>query len=151
MVSRGKHRIRQEFSVGEVASRSGVAISTLHFYEGKGLIRSWRNQANHRRYYRDVLRRIAVIKVAQRAGIPLVTIREALAELPDQRTPTAEDWKRLSSQWKAELDTRITKLTELRDQLGGCIGCGCLSMEDCPLRNPWDELSERGAGPQLLD
>ncbi|MDN3554887.1 redox-sensitive transcriptional activator SoxR [Halomonas maura] len=149
-MAQGKHSIPRELGVGEVASRSGVAVSTLHFYEAKGLIHSWRNPANHRRYCRDVLRRVAVIKVAQRAGIPLGTIREALAQLPDQRTPTAGDWQRLSTQWKEELDARITRLTELRDRLGGCIGCGCLSMEDCPLRNPWDELSERGSGPQLL-
>ncbi|MEX1081559.1 MAG: redox-sensitive transcriptional activator SoxR [Halofilum sp. (in: g-proteobacteria)] len=139
-----------ELSVGELADRSGVAVSTLHFYESKGLIASHRNQSNHRRYPREVLRRVAVIRVAQRAGIPLAQIRETLANLPDQRTPTAVDWRRLSAEWQAELDARIAHLTELRDQLGECIGCGCLSVESCPLRNPWDELGREGSGPRLL-
>jgi MerR family redox-sensitive transcriptional activator SoxR len=150
MGRQAKSRFPRELSVGEVAERSGVAISTLHFYEAKGLIASRRNQSNHRRYPRDVLRRVAVIKVAQRAGIPLAQIRDALDALPRNRTPTAADWQTLSAQWKAELDTRITKLIELRDQLSGCIGCGCLSLESCPLRNPWDTLSEEGCGPRLL-
>lgn len=138
-------------TVGEVAKRSGVAVSTLHFYESEGLISSWRNQGNQRRYAREVLRRVAVIKVAQRSGIPLASIRKALEALPGRRTPTAEDWKKLSAKWKADLNDRITRLTRLRDQLNGCIGCGCLSLGVCPLRNPCDRLSKRGPGPQLLD
>jgi MerR family transcriptional regulator, redox-sensitive transcriptional activator SoxR len=138
-------------SVGQVAERSGVAVSTLHFYEAEGLIRSWRNQGNQRRYAREVLRRIAVIRVAQRAGISLAAIRAALKTLPDERTPTAEDWKRLSQVWRADLDLRIQRLMGLRDQLDGCIGCGCLSLGVCPLRNPWDELGRQGPGPRLLD
>ncbi|MFC5358804.1 redox-sensitive transcriptional activator SoxR [Azospirillum himalayense] len=141
----------KDLSVGEVAERSGVAVSTIHFYESKGLIASWRSSGNQRRFPRDVLRRIAVIKVAQRLGVPLATIAEALKTLPDGRTPTAEDWKRLSAAWKADLDERIAVLTKLRDGLEGCIGCGCLSLGECPLRNPWDELSEDGPGPRLLD
>ena len=144
-------QIHRELTVGEVARRSGVAISTLHFYEAEGLIRSWRNQGNHRRYARDVLRRVAIIRVAQRAGISLASIREALKTLPDQRTPTTEDWTRLSAMWRADLDDRIARLTRLRDQMDGCIGCGCLSLESCPLRNPWDRLSNQGPGPRLLD
>jgi MerR family redox-sensitive transcriptional activator SoxR len=140
-----------ELSVGQVAARSGVAVSTLHFYESQGLIKSWRNQGNHRRYLREVLRRVAVIKVAQRTGIPLASIRKALSSLPNGRTPTADDWTRLSAKWKAELDDRIHRLTRLRDQLTGCIGCGCLSLGVCPLRNPWDRLSEQGPGPRLLE
>src|SRR5215831_2829633 len=93
-------KLHRELTVGEVARRSGVAVSTLHFYESKGLIKSWRNQGNQRRYARDVLRRVAVIKVAQRTGIPLESIREALLVLPDERTPTAEDWGRLSRKWR---------------------------------------------------
>ncbi len=138
-------------SVGEVAARSGVAVSTLHFYEAEGLIRSWRNQGNQRRYAREVLRRIAVIRVAQRAGISLAAIRDALKTLPEERTPTAEDWRKLSQSWRADLDQRIRRLVGLRDQLDGCIGCGCLSLGVCPLRNPWDELGRLGPGPQLLD
>lgn len=144
-------RFPRELSVGEVAQRSGVAVSTLHFYESKGLIKSWRNEGNQRRYAREVLRRVAVIKVAQRTGIPLESIRQALEELPDNRTPDAEDWKRLSGKWRTELDDRIQRLIGLRDQLDGCIGCGCLSLGVCPLRNPWDKLGEEGPGPRLLD
>ncbi|MBQ5949291.1 redox-sensitive transcriptional activator SoxR [Massilia sp. ST3] len=137
-------------SVGEVARRSGVAVSALHFYESKGLIHSVRSAGQQRRYGRDVLRRVAVIKVAQRIGISLASISTALASLPEGRTPTAGDWARMSSLWRRELDERILQLTRLRDQLDGCIGCGCLSIEACRLRNPLDELSEQGSGPQLL-
>jgi MerR family transcriptional regulator, redox-sensitive transcriptional activator SoxR len=143
--------IRKELTVGEVAARSGVAVSAIHFYEAKGLIRSRRNPGNQRRYPREILRRVAVIKVAQRIGMPLVTIREALATLPRGRTPTAADWKRLSALWKRGLDDRIERLTRLRDSLTGCIGCGCLSLKVCPLRNPKDRLGGEGPGPRLLD
>lgn len=146
-----EHSVAAELSVGEVAARSGVAISTLHFYEAEGLIRSWRNAGNQRRYPRAVLRRIAVIRVAQRTGISLASIRDALKTLPNGRTPTAEDWHKLSARWRAELNDRIARLTRLRDQLDGCIGCGCLSLGACPLRNPWDKLAEEGPGPRLLD
>lgn len=143
--------IGRRLAVGEVASRSGVAVSAIHFYESKGLIKSVRSEGNQRRYARDVLRRVAVIKVAQRIGISLASIHDALAELPEERTPTVTDWAKLSARWKAELDDRIAKLTQLRDQLSDCIGCGCLSIEACKLRNPLDELSEHGSGPRLLD
>jgi len=138
-------------SVGEVAARSGIAVTAIHFYEAEGLIKSWRNPGNHRRYGRDVLRRLAVIKVAQRAGIPLATIRDALRALPKERAPTAADWAKLAARWRSDLDERIQRLTRLRDQLDGCIGCGCLSLEACPLRNPWDVLGDSGPGPRLLD
>ena len=138
-------------TVGEVAARSGVTVSTLHFYESEGLIRSWRNQGNQRRYAREVLRRVAVIRVAQRAGISLAAIRDALKTLPDERTPTREDWARLSAAWRADLNDRIERLTRLRDQLDGCIGCGCLSLGVCPLYNPADKLGKLGPGPQILD
>jgi MerR family redox-sensitive transcriptional activator SoxR len=98
-----------------------------------------------------VLRRVAVIRVAQRIGISLASIREALAALPEGRTPTVKDWSKLSAKWRSELDDRIAKLSQLRDQLNDCIGCGCLSIEVCKLRNPLDELSEQGPGPRLLD
>src|ERR1700691_3082610 len=138
-------------TVGEVAARSGVAVSTLHFYESKGLIKSWRNSGNQRRYAREVLRRVAVIKVAQRTGIPLASIRKALKALPGERTPTAQDWKNLSAAWRAGLKDGVDRLIRLRDQLDGCIGCGCLSLGVCPLRNPFDRLSAQGPGPRLLD
>jgi MerR family redox-sensitive transcriptional activator SoxR len=142
--------IGRRLSVGEVAQRSGVAVSALHFYEAKGLIKSVRSAGQQRRYGRDVLRRVAVIKVAQRIGIPLASIGAALASLPEGRTPTAADWAQLSSVWRKELNERIAQLTRLRDQLDSCIGCGCLSIEACRLRNPLDALSCQGSGPQLL-
>jgi MerR family redox-sensitive transcriptional activator SoxR len=140
-----------ELGVGEVAARCGVAVSAIHFYESKGLIASWRNGSNQRRFPREALRRVSIIKVAQRLGIPLASIKAALDSLPKGRTPTDKDWRILSARWHADLDERIAKLARLRDQLTGCIGCGCLSMKECPLRNPWDELSEKGPGPQLLE
>lgn len=143
--------VRVPLSVGEVAHRSGVTIATIHFYETKGLIHGWRSEGNQRRFARDVLRRVAIIKVAQHAGIPLATIKAALDELPSGQTPTARDWQRLSTTWRNMLTDRIRSLTQLRDQLDGCIGCGCLSMEDCPLRNPSDRLAEFGSGAVLLE
>lgn len=148
MVSRGE--AKRQLSVGEVAKRSGVAVSTIHFYEAKGLIAGERNAGNQRRYRREILRRVAIIKVAQRAGIPLATIQEALGEVPAGRTPTLEDWQRLSGRWKAMLEGRIADLVQLRDQLESCIGCGCLSLQECPLRNPADMLGQSGKGAVLL-
>src|SRR6266571_1334886 len=121
--------LQPELSVGEVAKRSGVAVSAIHFYESKKLLSSWRNAGNQRRYPREALRRISIIKVAQRLGIPLASIKSALDSLPKGRTPTDQDWRKLSARWHAELDERITKLKRLRDHLTGCIGCGCLSMK----------------------
>src|ERR1700722_9926849 len=144
-------QIRQPLTVGEVAERSGVAISAVRFYEAEGLIQSTRNAGNQRRFARETLRRVAVIKVAQRLGIPLASIREALKSLPEGRTPTAADWNKLSARWRAELDDRIDKLQQLRNQLSTCIGCGCLSLADCPLRNPLASLAQQGPGPRLLD
>lgn len=142
--------VKRPLSVGEVAERSGAAVSTLHFYEREGLIESWRTQGNQRRYGRDVLRRIAVIRVAQRAGVPLAEIREALGALPHGRTPTQKDWTRLSTSWRNRLSDRIEALNKLRDGLDDCIGCGCLSVKQCPLRNPGDHLGKIGSGPVLL-
>ncbi|SEP85064.1 MerR family transcriptional regulator, redox-sensitive transcriptional activator SoxR [Faunimonas pinastri] len=143
--------VRVPLSVGEVARRSGVTIATVHFYEAKGLIQGWRSEGNQRRYARDVLRRVAIIRIAQRAGIPLATIKAALDELPSGRVLTAKDWKHLSTIWRDMLTDRIRGLTQLRDQLDGCIGCGCLSMDDCPLRNPGDRLRQFGDGAVLLE
>jgi MerR family redox-sensitive transcriptional activator SoxR len=143
-------QLSKPLTVGEVADRSGVAVSAIHFYEAKGLISSWRNSGNQRRYSRDVLRRVAIIKVAQRIGIPLADIHETLQSLPQGRTPTAADWRELSDRWRQELDERIHYLTQLRNQLTDCIGCGCLSIESCRLRNPYDELSEQGPGPRRI-
>jgi len=137
-------------TVGEMAARSGVAVSTLHFYESKGLIQSERSSGNQRRFSRAELRRIAIIKVAQRAGISLSEIRDALSTLPKRRPVSANDWTQMSKRWKGDLDARIRRLTALRDQLGDCIGCGCLSIDSCPLRNPMDFLGDEGPGPRLV-
>jgi MerR family transcriptional regulator, redox-sensitive transcriptional activator SoxR len=139
-----------ELTVGQLAARSGVAVSALHFYENKGLIRSRRTAGNQRRYPRDILRRVAFIRLSQRVGIPLSTIRDALARLPDERTPTPDDWARLSAAWRGELDERIERLRRLRDDLTECIGCGCLSLGHCRLANPDDRLGEQGPGPRRL-
>ncbi|MFJ3077774.1 MULTISPECIES: redox-sensitive transcriptional activator SoxR [Pseudomonas] len=136
-----------QLSVGQLAARSGVAVTALHFYETKGLIHSSRNTGNQRRYPRAMLRRVAVIKMAQRLGIPLAEIATALATLPSHHTPTAEDWQRLSARWREDLSRRIDEMVMLRDQLDGCIGCGCLSLKECPLRNRQDHLAEAGPGP----
>ncbi len=138
-----------DLSVGEVARRSGLAVSALHFYESRGLLASVRNAGNQRRYPRSVLRRVAVIKVAQRMGVPLASIAQALQALPAGRTPTVSDWRRLSQRWREDLDERIRTLTALRDQLDGCIGCGCLSLKVCPLRNAQDALAQQGPGPHF--
>jgi len=136
--------------IGDVARRSGVAVSTLHFYEAQGLLVAQRTSGNQRRYSRSVLRRIAVIRAAQSLGISLGEIAKALKTLPGQRTPTKADWARLSSQWRASLSQRIEDLTALRDRLQGCIGCGCLSLRACHLYNSNDRLGNQGAGPQRL-
>ena len=132
-----------ELTVGQLAARSGAAVSALHFYESKGLISSRRTTGNQRRYSRDALRRVAFVRAAQRVGIPLATIRDALSELPEERTPTREDWA-------SELDDRITQLTPLRDHLTDCIGCGCLSLDTCVLSNPDDVFGDRLTGSRLL-
>lgn len=137
-------------TIGEVAKRSGLAVSALHFYERRHLISSTRTEGNQRRYPRDVLRRLAVIQVAQRVGVPLKEIAEALRTLPQGRTPTRRDWTRLSAHWRASLDARIDGLTRLRDQLDTCIGCGCLSIRRCGLYNPGDVRAGAGPGPRLL-
>ncbi|PWK63870.1 MerR family redox-sensitive transcriptional activator SoxR [Aminobacter sp. AP02] len=139
-----------ELTVGEVAKRSGVAVSALHFYETRGLIHSHRTAGNQRRYSRDVLRRVAVIRIAQDVGISLADIAAALATLPDGRTPTREDWSLLSTAWRHDLDHRIEQLKKLRDGLTDCIGCGCMSIDKCPLRNREDRLSRQGPGPRRL-
>lgn len=139
-----------ELTVGQVARRSGVAVSALHFYETRGLIRSHRTSGNQRRYARDVLRRVAVIKIAQEVGISLTEIGEALASLPEGRAPTRDDWSLLSTAWRDGLDHKIAQLKKLRDGLTDCIGCGCMSIDKCPLRNRGDRLAREGTGARRL-
>jgi MerR family redox-sensitive transcriptional activator SoxR len=142
----------ETLAIGDFAARSGVAPSALRYYEKEGLIRSARTGGNQRRYLRSELRRVAFIKIAQQVGVSLEEIREALAALPENRTPTKADWARLSARWRRKLDDRIALMERLRDQLTGCIGCGCLSLERCTLINPADRLAAGGAGPRnLLD
>ena len=138
-------------TIGETASRSGVAASALRFYEAAGLISSTRTSGNQRRYERSTLRRIALIQAGKAAGIPLDEIHEALAALPNERTPTKRDWARLSGRWRDDLDRRIATLEALRDRLDGCIGCGCLSLRKCRLLNRDDEAAARGAGAHYLE
>lgn len=134
--------------VGEFATRAGVSVSTLHFYERQGLISSGRTDGNQRRYSRDMLRRVSFIRIAQRVGIPLAEVKAALEQLPDGRTPTAADWAELSRGWRSSLEARIRDLEHLQADLASCIGCGCLSLNSCRLHNPGDRLAARGPGPQ---
>lgn len=143
--------LTRALTVGEVAKRSGVPVSTVHFYESKGLIQSTRTHGNQRRFHSVVLRYIAIIKVAQSTGIPLQEIQEALGQYPANSALTSEQWKEMSTQWKTSLDRRIKQLTRLRNELDNCIGCGCLSMSDCPLRNPGDILGQKGPGARILE
>ncbi len=149
--SQGGATLVREMSVGQVARRTGVAVSALHFYERKGLINSRRNAGGQRRFSRDVLRRVAIIRAARRLGISLSEIADALARLPSHRTPTAKDWRYLADRWRTRLSRQIDQLLILRDQLDGCIGCGCLSLEECPLRNPDDIAAADGPGARLFD
>ena len=137
-------------TIGEVSERSGVAQSTLRYYERERLIESSRSAGGQRRYQREVLRRVAFIRAAQHVGLSLEEIRQSLASLPSARTPTAEDWRRLSRSWKPRLDARIVELENLRDRLDSCIGCGCLSLRTCRLSNPDDVAASLGSGPQWL-
>jgi MerR family redox-sensitive transcriptional activator SoxR len=140
----------ETLTIGDFAVRAGVAPSALRYYERQGLIRSGRTGGNQRRYERSELRRVAFIKIAQQVGVSLDEIRDALASLPENRTPTKADWTRLSAHWRRKLEDRITLMERLRDELTGCIGCGCLSMQRCNLINPKDRLAARGSGPQML-
>jgi MerR family redox-sensitive transcriptional activator SoxR len=137
--------------VGQVALRSGIAVTALHFYEKRGLIASRRSSGNQRRYPRHVLRRLGVIKAAQQVGLSLGAIEEALGRLPDRRTPTDADWAALAAAWRAEIEDRMARLALLRDRLTGCIGCGCLSVKRCPLLNPDDAAARLGAGAHFLE
>ena len=138
-------------TVGELAERSGVATSALRFYEERGLIAAERTPAGHRRYPRAVLRRVAFIVFAQRVGLTLDEIGAELARLPEDRVPERRDWDAPLAPWRERIDARIAELERLRESLGDCIGCGCLSLDRCALANPGDRAGRRGAGPALLD
>jgi MerR family transcriptional regulator, redox-sensitive transcriptional activator SoxR len=139
-----------ELSIGAVAERAGVAPSALRFYEAEGLVTATRADSGHRRFHRDVLRRIAFIRVAQQVGLSLDEIRSALATLPDARTPNKRDWERLADGWRPRIDEQIAQLERMRDRLTGCIGCGCLSLQACKMLNAGDEAAARGPGPRYV-
>lgn len=139
-----------ELSIGAVSDRTGVAASALRFYEDEGLIHAERSPGGQRRFARDVIRRVSFIRVAQEVGLSLEEIGEALASLPDHRTPNQKDWERLSRSWAPRIDHQIAMLERLRDRLSGCIGCGCLSLGVCKLLNPGDEACDRGPGPRYI-
>ena len=140
----------ERLTVSEVAERSGFAPSALRYYERKGLLDPSRTEGNQRRYDRAVLRRLAFIAAARHVGLTLDEIRQALALLPDERTPTKADWARISRSWRRRLDDEIAALTKLRDGLTGCIGCGCLSLQRCRISNPDDALADDGPGAVYL-
>jgi MerR family redox-sensitive transcriptional activator SoxR len=141
---------RAHQSIGQLSTRSGVATSALRYYEDLGLIASERSAGNQRRYAQATLRRVAFIRSAQRVGLTLDEIAEALATLPAGRTPTKADWSRLSRSWRPRIDAQIERLERLRDKLDSCIGCGCLSLRTCALNNPDDEVAPRGPGAVFL-
>ena len=140
-----------ELTIGELSERSGIATSAIRYYEERGLVRSRRTTGNQRRYERPMLRRLAFIRTAQRVGLSLEEIEEALSTLPSNRTPTKADWSKLSRGWRPRLDAQIAQLERLRDTLDSCIGCGCLSLRRCNLSNPGDAVAARGPGPVFLE
>ena len=142
--------VETELTIGAVSERTGVAPSALRFYEAEGLIHATRSPGGQRRYARDTLRRVSFVRIAQQVGLSLDEIRSALASLPENRTPNAHDWERLSQSWRPRLDHQIAMLERLRDRLHGCIGCGCLSLQFCRLLNPDDRAAERGPGPRYI-
>ncbi|WP_396398015.1 redox-sensitive transcriptional activator SoxR [Kocuria kalidii] len=150
-VTAGSGPGRSELSVGQLAARSGLSVSALHFYERQGLIGSRRTSGNQRRYPRSVLRRVAVVRAAQQAGIPLATVAAAFEHLPHDGVPDQSDWQELSGAWRDEIEARIAQLEHLRDRLDGCIGCGCLSLSACSLINPDDRLGAAGPGAPALE
>ena len=137
-------------AIGDVAARSGMATSALRYYETLGLITSTRTAGDRRRFRRSVLRRIAVIKAAQQVGLSLDEVAATFAGLDPQAAPTKRDWRKMAAQWRPLLDRRIDNLQRVRDNLDSCIGCGCLSMQQCTLYNPRDELASTGPGPRRL-
>ncbi|MEV0325091.1 redox-sensitive transcriptional activator SoxR [Micromonospora echinospora] len=142
--------MQESLTIGQLAARSGVAPSALRYYERLGLIHAERTGGNQRRYARIELRRVAFIRIAQQVGVSLDEIREALDSLPDGRTPSAQDWARISAAWRNRLDDKIRLISKLRDDLTGCIGCGCLSLQRCALNNPADKLAGEGPGARLV-
>jgi MerR family redox-sensitive transcriptional activator SoxR len=142
--------MRDFFTVSEIANRSGFAASAIRFYEGQGLITATRTAGGQRRFERQMLRRLAFIRAARNVGLSLDEVADALAELPDGRTPTRADWARLSRTWRTRLDDQIAGLMALRNNLDSCIGCGCLSLKRCTISNPGDTAAVAGPGAVYL-
>lgn len=142
--------VKDGLSIGALAARTGLAVSAIRYYEAEGLIRPWRNPGGQRRFERADLRRLSFIMIAQQFGFTLPQIKAQLDQLPGGRTPTKADWSAISQGFRAVLDERIATLTKLRDNLDGCIGCGCLSLDVCRLYNPTDRAAEKGQGPRYL-
>ncbi len=137
-------------TIGELAARTGLAVSAIRYYEAQGLIRPWRNPGGQRRFQRADLRRLSFVMISQQFGFSLPEIRALLDQLPGGRTPTAADWAAIGTEFRQVLDARIQTLQKLRDNLDGCIGCGCLSLPRCQLFNPDDQASRKGKGPRYL-
>lgn len=142
--------VNDGLSIGALAARTGLAVSAIRYYEAQGLIKPWRNAGGQRRFERADLRRLSFVMIAQQFGFTLPQIKSELDRLPGGRTPNKSDWARISEGFRTALDSRITTLTKLRDNLDGCIGCGCLSLEACALYNPTDQAREKGQGPRYL-
>jgi MerR family redox-sensitive transcriptional activator SoxR len=140
----------EDLTIGALSKRAGVAASALRYYESEGLIHASRSPGGQRRFPRAMLRRVSFIRVAQHVGLSLDEIKEALASLPDSRTPDEKDWEELSASWRPRLDAQIAMLERLRDRLDGCIGCGCLSLKYCMLLNAGDHAADRGSGPRYV-
>ena len=144
--STGKHAPDELLTVGEMSRRTGVAPSALRFYEDLGLIASHRTGGNQRRYPRHMLRRVSLISVAKRLGIPLSDVQTAFENVPLDTTPSHEDWQAASRRWKRQLELRRLGIEQLERELTGCIGCGCMSLKACQLVNPEDVLADHGPG-----
>ena len=142
--------IKGVLTIGELSARTGVAPSALRFYEENGLIHSRRSSGGQRRYSRGMIRRVSFVRIAQQVGLSLAEIRQCMSALPDGRTPDRSDWEQVATSWRPRLDEQIALLERLRDRLASCIGCGCLSLDLCPLANPYDRLASEGSGPRLL-
>jgi MerR family redox-sensitive transcriptional activator SoxR len=137
-------------AIGDLAARTGLAVSAIRFYEARGLVSALRNAGGQRRFMRSDIRRLSFIRIAQQLGFTIEEIGGLLASLPLGRTPTQQDWARISRVFRRRLDERIAAMTLMREKLDQCIGCGCLSLRRCGLYNPQDRLAAQGAGPQLL-
>ena len=140
----------QGLSIGDLADRTGLAVSAIRFYETQGIVRPLRNAGGHRRYARSDLRRLSFAMIAQQLGFPLAEIGRHMADLPAHEAPSRQDWTTIATGFRSQIDARIAELEGLRDRLDGCIGCGCLSLDRCALYNPGDAAAQYGAGPRYL-